>query len=306
MLFRRWDPGSQGIKRNQSDLYYNETIVRILGRNGVLATRVILVLRRILWVGANTGNSRSVLSLGSSKWMQNQEDHSKDYQGMIFVIIKTRYISFDKEIMDKLKAEHKIERRWVIVGLAVLINSISSLSMFGSGFMFYLFLVVVSIWVGDPYKVMDWNKNGIFGYVFLSLVLTTHYGHWYILFRIGLYWGLVICWRRIGRTGNRWDNWSSLRCWIYLPVLSTALQTLNLVSSNQLQRRDTDMEKTMRCLLKGIQVDDRVVPGMAVKSYLLFSIICLSWKLILATFVIFLDKGNIFSDGKRVNRMKII
>ncbi|KAF3495347.1 hypothetical protein DY000_02055488 [Brassica cretica] len=63
------------------------------------------------------------------------------------------------------------------------------------------------------------------------------------------------------------------------------------------------MEKTMRCLLKGIQVDDRVVPGMAVKSYLLFSIICLSWKLILATFVIFLDKGNRFSDGKRVNRM---
>ncbi|CAN6860356.1 unnamed protein product, partial [Brassica oleracea] len=106
--------------------------------------------------------------------------------------------------------------------------------MFGSGFMYYLFLVVVSIWFGDPYKVMDWNKNGIFGYVFLSLVLTTHYGHWYILFRIGLYWCLVICWRQIGRTGNRWDNWSSLRCWIYFPVLFTALQTLNLVPSNQL------------------------------------------------------------------------
>ncbi|CAN6968693.1 unnamed protein product, partial [Brassica oleracea var. botrytis] len=87
MLFRRWDPGSQGIKRNQSDLYYNETIVRILGRNGVLATRVILVLRRILWVGANTGNSRSVLSLGSSKWMQNQEDHSKDYQGLYWGLV---------------------------------------------------------------------------------------------------------------------------------------------------------------------------------------------------------------------------
>uniref|UniRef100_A0A0D3DKC6 Uncharacterized protein n=2 Tax=Brassica TaxID=3705 RepID=A0A0D3DKC6_BRAOL len=184
MLFRRWDPGSQGIKRNRSDLYYNETIGRILGRNGVLATRVILVLRRILWVGANTGSAGSVLSLGSSKWMRNQEDQSKDYQG--------------------------------------------------------------------------------------------------------LYWCLVICWRQIGRTGNKWDNWSSLRCWIYFPVLFTALQTLNLVPSNQLQRRDTDMEKTMRCLLKGVQVDDRVVPRMAVKSYLLFSIICLSWvKLILATFVIF-------------------
>ncbi|CAF2106706.1 unnamed protein product, partial [Brassica oleracea var. botrytis] len=50
----------------------------------------------------------------------------------------------------------------------------------------------------------------------------------------GLYWCLVICWRQIGRTGNKWDNWSSLRCWIYFPVLFTALQTLNLVPSNQL------------------------------------------------------------------------
>lgn len=64
------------------------------------------------------------------------------------------------------------------------------------------------------------------------------------------------------------------------------------------------MEKTMRCLLKGIHVEDRFVPRMVVKSYLLFSIICLSReKLILATFVILLDKGNSFSDGKRVNMM---
>ncbi|KAH0862505.1 hypothetical protein HID58_079716, partial [Brassica napus] len=34
----------------------------------------------ILWVGANTGSAGSVLSLGSSKWMRNQEDQSKDYQ----------------------------------------------------------------------------------------------------------------------------------------------------------------------------------------------------------------------------------
>ncbi|KAF2587901.1 hypothetical protein F2Q70_00038480 [Brassica cretica] len=161
MLFRRWDPGSQGIKRNRSDLYYNETIGRILGRNGVLATRVILVLRRILWVEANTGSAGSVLSLGSSKWMRNQKDQSKDYQGMIFVIIKTRSFSFDKEIMDNLKIENKIERTWVIVGLAVLINSTSSLSMFGSGFMYYLFLAVVSIWVGDPYKAYI----GVWSYV---------------------------------------------------------------------------------------------------------------------------------------------
>ncbi|XP_013672111.1 uncharacterized protein LOC106376559 isoform X3 [Brassica napus] len=70
---------------------------------------------------------------------------------------------------------------------------------------------------------------------------------------------------------------------------------------NWLQRRDTDMEATRRCFLKGIQVDVRVVPRMAVESYLLFSIICLSWvKRVLATFVAFLDKGNRFSDGKMI------
>lgn len=279
MLFRRWDPGSQGIKRNRSDLYHNDKIGRIRGRNGTMAIRVILVRRMILWVGANTGSEGSVSSLGSSKWMR---------KCMIFVIIKTRFFSLDKEIMDKFKTEDKIERRWVIFGFADLINSTSSLTMFGSGFMFYLFLVVVSIWVGDPYKVLDWNKNGIFGYVFLFLVFTNHYGHPYFLFHIGLYWCLVIWWRRSGRIGNGWVNWSSLRGWIFLSVLSTALQIFNLISSNQLQRRDTDMEKTRRCLLKGIQVDDRVVPRMAVESYLLSCIIYLSWvKLVLPTFVVF-------------------
>ncbi|KAL0689444.1 hypothetical protein Bca4012_089122 [Brassica carinata] len=70
---------------------------------------------------------------------------------------------------------------------------------------------------------------------------------------------------------------------------------------NWLQRRDTDMEETRRCFLKGIHVDVRVVPRMAVESYLLFSIFCLSWvKRVLATFVAFLDKGNRFSDGKMI------
>lgn len=138
MLFRRWDPGSQGIKRNRSDLYHNDKIGRIRGRNGTMAIRVILVRRMILWVGANTGSEGSVSSLGSSKWMR---------KCMIFVIIKTRFFSLDKEIMHKFKTEDKIERRWVIFGFADLINSTSSLTMFSSGFMFYLFLVVVSIWV---------------------------------------------------------------------------------------------------------------------------------------------------------------
>ncbi|CAN7072844.1 unnamed protein product [Brassica oleracea var. botrytis] len=298
MFFRRWDPGSQGLKRNQSDLYHDDKIGRICRRKGISETWVILVLRRILWVGEKIGIEGSVSSLGSSKWMWNPEDQSQDYQGMILVIIKTVSFSFDKEIMDKLKTEDKIGRRWVIFGLADLINPISSLSKFRSDFTCYLFLVVLSMWVGDPYKVMDWSKNRIFGYVFLCLVLTNHYGHWYILFRIGLYWCLVICWRRSGRIGIGWVNWSSL---IYFPVLFTALLILILVSSNQLQRRDTDMEATRRCFLKGIQVDVRVVPRMAVESYLLFSIICLSWvKRVLATFVAFLDKGNRFSDGKMI------
>ncbi|XP_056844112.1 uncharacterized protein LOC108809933 isoform X2 [Raphanus sativus] len=146
MLFRRWDPGSQGIKRNRSDLYHNDKIGRIRGRNGTMAIRVILVRRMILWVGANTGSEGSVSSLGSSKWM-----------------------------------------------------------------------------------------------------------------RKCLYWCLVIWWRRSGRIGNGWVNWSSLRGWIFLSVLSTALQIFNLISSNQLQRRDTDMEKTRRCLLKGIQETDSVM-----------------------------------------------
>ncbi|KAF2540991.1 hypothetical protein F2Q68_00031158 [Brassica cretica] len=161
MFFRRWDPGSQGLKRNQSDLYHDDKIGRICRRKGISETWVILVLRRILWVGEKIGIEGSVSSLGSSKWMWNPEDQSQDYQGMILVIIKTVSFSFDKEIMDKLKIEDKIGRRWVIFGLADLINPISSLSKFRSDFTCYLFLVVVSMWVGDPYKAYI----GVWSYV---------------------------------------------------------------------------------------------------------------------------------------------
>ncbi|KAF3524327.1 hypothetical protein F2Q69_00046648 [Brassica cretica] len=74
MFFRRWDPGSQGLKRNQSDLYHDDKIGRICRRKG------ILVLRRILWVGEKIGIEGSVSSLRSSKWMWNPEDQSQDYQ----------------------------------------------------------------------------------------------------------------------------------------------------------------------------------------------------------------------------------
>nr|VDD50750.1 unnamed protein product [Brassica oleracea] len=63
--------------------------------------------------------------------------------------------------MDKLKTEDKIGRRWVIFGLADLINPISSLSKFRSDFTCYLFLVVLSMWVGDPYKAYI----GVWSYV---------------------------------------------------------------------------------------------------------------------------------------------
>nr|VDC98927.1 unnamed protein product [Brassica oleracea] len=55
MFFRRWDPGSQGLKRNQSELYHDDKIGRICRRKGISETGVILVLRRILWVGEKIG-----------------------------------------------------------------------------------------------------------------------------------------------------------------------------------------------------------------------------------------------------------
>ncbi|KAF3586328.1 hypothetical protein F2Q69_00029248 [Brassica cretica] len=61
-----------------------------------------------------------------------------------------------------------------------------------------------------------------------------------------------------GKTGNRCFDWSSLNRWIKFSGLLTALQTLELVSSNQLQRRDTYMEKTTRRFSEGMQVDDQV------------------------------------------------
>lgn len=110
--------------------------------------------------------------------------------------------------------------------------------------------------------------------------------------------------RLCGKTGNRCFDWSSLNRWIKFSGLLTALQTLDLVLSNQLQRRDTYLENTTRCFSEGMQVDDQVGTRAEVEFYLVFSTILLSGvKSILAMLVVFLDRENSFRDGKKVIRI---
>ncbi|XP_013584951.1 PREDICTED: uncharacterized protein LOC106293862 [Brassica oleracea var. oleracea] len=98
MFFRRWDPGNQRKIRRRAKLYHNDKIGKIWNRRRNWANRILLDSRKTLWARDKIRIRRTRTSIGYSKRIQNPEDQSQHYRGMIFVIIKMRSLSIDNVI----------------------------------------------------------------------------------------------------------------------------------------------------------------------------------------------------------------
>ncbi|KAF2551024.1 hypothetical protein F2Q68_00036591 [Brassica cretica] len=103
----------------------------------------------------------------------------------------------------------------------------------------------------------------------------------------------------VGKSGSYWHMWpicSFLRLWVGSAGPFTTMQPLCLVSSNQLQRAGTDMEKVLSRIFMVTQIVERVLIRFEGSHHSGLTIIHASGMN--AMFVVYLDNGNSSRDGE--------